>query len=197
MALIECPECGKRISDKAEVCPNCGYPMRKRQPESDTEKEYLSCPKCHSKELHAEHQGFSGGKALTGALLVGGIGILAGTIGNKEVRITCLKCGHHFKAGEALIEKGDTAKNEMEAKIVDLLKQDKLVNALELYRKETHQELKPSMDYIHEIARKYNIEIKQDKGSINIGKIILVVVCAGIVAFFVFRILRNYFGIGL
>lgn len=25
MALINCPECGKQISDKAESCPNCGY----------------------------------------------------------------------------------------------------------------------------------------------------------------------------
>lgn len=27
MALINCPECGKEISDKAEFCPNCGYPI--------------------------------------------------------------------------------------------------------------------------------------------------------------------------
>lgn len=27
MALIKCPECGKEISDKAESCPNCGYPI--------------------------------------------------------------------------------------------------------------------------------------------------------------------------
>ncbi len=26
MALIKCIECGKEISDKAETCPNCGYP---------------------------------------------------------------------------------------------------------------------------------------------------------------------------
>lgn len=25
MALIKCPECGKEVSDKAEMCPNCGY----------------------------------------------------------------------------------------------------------------------------------------------------------------------------
>lgn len=28
MALTTCPECGKRISDKAECCPNCGCPVR-------------------------------------------------------------------------------------------------------------------------------------------------------------------------
>ena len=27
MALINCPECEKQISDKAESCPNCGYPI--------------------------------------------------------------------------------------------------------------------------------------------------------------------------
>ena len=27
MALINCPECGKEISDKSEVCINCGYPI--------------------------------------------------------------------------------------------------------------------------------------------------------------------------
>jgi len=25
MALIECKECGKKVSDKASTCPNCGY----------------------------------------------------------------------------------------------------------------------------------------------------------------------------
>ncbi len=27
MALIKCPECGRDISDKAEVCPNCGMAL--------------------------------------------------------------------------------------------------------------------------------------------------------------------------
>ena len=28
MALIICPECGKQISDKAETCIGCGYPIK-------------------------------------------------------------------------------------------------------------------------------------------------------------------------
>ena len=28
MALIKCPECNKEISDKAEKCIHCGYPLR-------------------------------------------------------------------------------------------------------------------------------------------------------------------------
>ncbi len=29
MALIECPECGKVVSQTAEACPNCGYAVKK------------------------------------------------------------------------------------------------------------------------------------------------------------------------
>ena len=29
MALIECPECGKEISDTAKICPECGYKIKK------------------------------------------------------------------------------------------------------------------------------------------------------------------------
>ena len=28
MALIKCPECGKKISDKSAVCVHCGYPVK-------------------------------------------------------------------------------------------------------------------------------------------------------------------------
>lgn len=31
MALINCPECGKEISDMAKNCPNCGYCLSKRE----------------------------------------------------------------------------------------------------------------------------------------------------------------------
>lgn len=27
MAMITCPNCGKQISDKASICPKCGYPI--------------------------------------------------------------------------------------------------------------------------------------------------------------------------
>ena len=31
MALINCPECGKEISDKVVCCSNCSYPLKKRK----------------------------------------------------------------------------------------------------------------------------------------------------------------------
>ena len=32
--LIECPECQKKISDKANSCPNCGYSLKKIEKQS-------------------------------------------------------------------------------------------------------------------------------------------------------------------
>ena len=31
MALINCPECGKEVSDKSEKCIHCGYPIKNTQ----------------------------------------------------------------------------------------------------------------------------------------------------------------------
>lgn len=31
MALINCPECKKEISNKAESCPSCGFPINKKK----------------------------------------------------------------------------------------------------------------------------------------------------------------------
>lgn len=28
MAIIQCPECGNQVSDKAPACPKCGNPMQ-------------------------------------------------------------------------------------------------------------------------------------------------------------------------
>lgn len=35
MALINCPECKKEISERAFLCPNCGFPIKKPKPLSN------------------------------------------------------------------------------------------------------------------------------------------------------------------
>lgn len=35
MALINCPECKSRVSDRAAACPKCGYPLRQEQSFAD------------------------------------------------------------------------------------------------------------------------------------------------------------------
>lgn len=34
MALINCPECGKEISDRVIACPHCGFPMQEENPQA-------------------------------------------------------------------------------------------------------------------------------------------------------------------
>ena len=41
MALIECPECSNEVSDMAEACPDCGYPISKEP----------GCPVCGSHDF--------------------------------------------------------------------------------------------------------------------------------------------------
>lgn len=60
----------------------------------------IGCPKCGSTQITANKKGFSGKKAVAGAVLTGGIGLLAGTIGSNKIKITCLSCGNQFQPGE-------------------------------------------------------------------------------------------------
>lgn len=62
----------------------------------------IACPKCRSHDLYAGKKGFSGKKAVVGAIATGGIGLLAGTLGSNKIWITCLACGNKFRPGSAL-----------------------------------------------------------------------------------------------
>jgi len=44
MALIVCPECNNKVSDQAEACPHCGYPVQQNS-------SYLKCPRCGSHNI--------------------------------------------------------------------------------------------------------------------------------------------------
>lgn len=59
------------------------------------------CPKCGSTSISADKKGFGIGKAVVGAAVAGPIGLAAGNIGSKKVRITCLNCGNNWIAGKA------------------------------------------------------------------------------------------------
>lgn len=83
MALIECPECGKKISDQAKMCPHCGMPLEKTIicPECGEEisSEEKNCPACgfpvkknHRKKLRK--------KIIRVSCFFAGIGIIAAAI---------------------------------------------------------------------------------------------------------------------
>jgi len=177
MALINCSECGKEISDKAQICPNCGNPQNVKS------EEYICCPKCHSKELHSEQKGFSGGKALAGAVLTGGIGLLAGTIGSKDVNITCLKCGNKFKAGEALILQsgGYNLPLEIDKDIVELLNNGNRLAAVKVYKDKSGLGLVESKQYIDSICAKHNINTTSNAGGCTSVIVLLIILVTSIV----------------
>jgi hypothetical protein len=58
---------------------------------------YQPCPKCMLGYLTATGErkgGFSGGKALAGAVIAGPIGLAAGALGRKKTTYTCNRCGY-------------------------------------------------------------------------------------------------------
>lgn len=56
----------------------------------------VKCPKCSSDQVAAQKKGFSGGKAIAGAIIAGPVGALAGTHGSGKIKVHCLECGHSW-----------------------------------------------------------------------------------------------------
>lgn len=81
------------------------------------EEDKLYCPNCGSSQLVANKKGFGAGKALTGAILAGGIGLLAGFINSGKVKVTCLKCGCKWNPGQLLTKE---QKEEKEKRIASI-----------------------------------------------------------------------------
>ncbi len=44
MPIINCPECGERVSDAAVSCPHCGYPLSPSSPHPETTSRTRSSP---------------------------------------------------------------------------------------------------------------------------------------------------------
>ena len=109
MALIKCPECGKDVSDRAEKCIHCGFPLDKSSHMSVEEKRkhnrekyydkngkiktsvkisqssysslnQVKCPQCGSTQIQMVPRKWS---------------LLTGFLTNKVDRV-CMNCKHRF-----------------------------------------------------------------------------------------------------
>ena len=76
------------------------------------EDDDIKCPKCGSENLTIGNIGFGAGKAAIGGLLFGPVGLLAGGLGNNQVKIVCLDCGHAFTPEEWEAHKRQEEKKE-------------------------------------------------------------------------------------
>lgn len=65
MALINCPECSKQISDQSNSCPHCGYPMKPQR--SDPQ----STPLFYAKQKREKESKSYGGGTFLLILFVG------------------------------------------------------------------------------------------------------------------------------
>ena len=61
MGLIECPECNTEVSDKAEACPKCAYPIARDQGGDSSIKRFVSgvsyCKHCQRDVQPKRHIG--------------------------------------------------------------------------------------------------------------------------------------------
>ena len=63
--------------------------------------EFMTCPKCGMGYLTSVGErtgGFSGGKAVVGAVIAGPIGLAAGALGKKKKIYQCNKCGYSVES---------------------------------------------------------------------------------------------------
>lgn len=60
----------------------------------------IKCPNCHAQNITINPNNFSTGKAVVGTLLIGPMGMLAGTAGSNKTRLVCLNCGHQWEIGK-------------------------------------------------------------------------------------------------
>jgi Zn finger protein HypA/HybF involved in hydrogenase expression len=105
-----CSKCGEKSADITEIetkpdsnqatllSPKISATKSNINVKNDHNK--IKCSSCISTNVSTNKKGFSGQKAVVGAVLTGGIGILAGTIGSNKVVITCLSCGKNFNIGD-------------------------------------------------------------------------------------------------
>lgn len=112
-----CPKCKKTLKDGSKFCGYCGNKFNTspkpakpapvvtspvtNSPAANvkTDDNVAKCPKCGSTSLQASTKGVSVKKAVTGAILIGPLGLAAGTVGMYDVRVVCLKCGNKFTPG--------------------------------------------------------------------------------------------------
>lgn len=90
-------------------------------------------------------------------MAVGGIGLLAGTIGSRNTQITCLKCGNKFKAGEAKIVRPNSSLSEDESQIIGIIQSQGKLSAIKWYKDKYNCDLKEAKDTVDEIAVKHNV----------------------------------------
>lgn len=103
MALMNCPECGNEVSDKADCCPKCGYPISKYLEErikAEKVREIYFCKSCGFQNEIGEDYCENCGMRLTDYTVVAPKaekqefnGIYRYTVFSGKQEVYCPRCG--------------------------------------------------------------------------------------------------------
>lgn len=110
MALIKCPECGKEISDKADKCINCGFPLEEFLKKHAEQK----CPECNSKDIDAEGYCNNCGYKVSEKAFE--------CKRKEELYTICPKCGNYNNVGQFACKKCGYSYKINDYKIIDNIK---------------------------------------------------------------------------
>lgn len=92
----------KKSEHRAQVTTEKAAARQKREAQKAEldASNIVYCPRCLCTSISADKKGFGIGKAVVGSSVIKHpIGLVAGNIGAKKVRCTCLKCGYSWIAG--------------------------------------------------------------------------------------------------
>lgn len=151
----------------------------------------IHCPKCNSTQWTANKKGFSGKKAVAGAILTGGIGLLAGTIGSGKVVMTCLACGHQFKAGEgvtaapavAAVADSSSSVADLDYTISQVVEGRGLMEAIKKTAEVQGIELQAAKGYVDDLVRRKGLTPKKVDSGGCAGVILAFVALGGLLAY--------------
>lgn len=65
----------------------------------DASTSAVRCSRCGSEQVTGARKGYGAGKGIVGLLIAGPVGLLAGLLGRKTLIVSCLSCGHAWRAG--------------------------------------------------------------------------------------------------
>lgn len=186
-----CSNCGLEIPDGAKFCSSCGTQTAQQQAtDIKATEELVQCPKCYSTQLTANQKGFSAGKAIGGAFLTGGVGLLAGFHGSKDVMITCMACGHEFKAGEGIVSKPQVKLLEgIDSVLYDLIKRKDYTLAVKACMEAKKLSISEASDYLKKFADENGIkyEIGSSSNSGCAGVMAIFIVLGGLISFLIIK----------
>lgn len=143
MALINCPECRKEISDQSSNCPNCGMPIAP----DNREEIVLLCPKCCSQRLEMITQSDGIGKT---KCVVETVGPLTGTPDQDKVKVYCKKCGRISPYSKVIRARKMT--NSIDEQLKQLIRDGAKLQAIKNYKDLTGCDLGTAKCYIDSLS---------------------------------------------